>query len=76
MADLCPEVTEYEEWFSINVIPKMSKLANHMQSCPACQEYLLNLKDQIGFEALKTSDETVLSNLDKIANLNPWSKHA
>ena len=66
MAEICPELKEYEEWYQEHFKPKLEELALHVKNCPKCQELLFSTRDKIGLKAITTSDEEMLQSLEEI----------
>ena len=56
----CPEAKEYLEWYDKEAAPRVRKFAAHLVNCPKCQREVLSVKDRMGFDMLRMSDEEII----------------
>ncbi len=56
----CPEYEEFLEWFRKEAQPHYLKYTAHFVNCPNCQRGALSVKDQVGFDMLRMSEDEII----------------
>lgn len=64
--DDCPEAAKYCDWYMAEALPHLREYVTHVRNCPMCRSALSSIKDKLGFDLLKASDEEAMAMLAQL----------
>lgn len=65
--EICPQFQEYLGWVEKEAMPRYREFAAHFANCSKCQKLIFEMKDQMAFNLLRTSNEQLIERAKEIA---------